>query len=65
MAHRKFKLGQTVIFKPARMGFPVPNQECTIVRLLPTEGDDWLYRIKCPAEAFERVVRESQLEERG
>jgi hypothetical protein len=33
-----------------------------IVRLLPSDGDDYQYRIKSPSEAFERVAKESQLE---
>jgi hypothetical protein len=33
-----------------------------IVRLLPSDGADYQYRIKSPAEAFERVAKESQLE---
>jgi hypothetical protein len=60
----KFKVGETVDFKPGRMGFPAASRECTIVRLLPIEGGRQLYRIKCAAEAFERVVPEAQLTER-
>jgi len=33
-----------------------------VVRLLPSDGDDYQYRIKNPDEAFERVAKESQLE---
>ena len=33
-----------------------------VVRLLPSDGDDYQYRIKNPGEAFERVAKESQLE---
>ena len=47
------------------MGFPAANNECTIVRRLPVEGGKRLYRIKCTAEAFERVVSETQLVERA
>ena len=47
------------------MGFPAANRECTIVRRLPIEGGNRLYRIKCAAEAFERVVNEAQLAERA
>ena len=47
------------------MGFPAASRECTIVRLLPSEGDQMLYRVKCTAEAFERVVSEVQLVARG
>ena len=65
IANHKFRVGETVEFKPGRMGFPAASRECTIVRLLPIESGNRLYRIKCAAEAFERVVPEVQLEERG
>jgi hypothetical protein len=65
MPGHKFNVGQTLDFKPSRMGFPAANRECTIVRRLPIEGGNRLYRIKCTAEAFERVVSEAQLAERA
>ena len=37
------------------------RSEYTIVRLLPVEGGDLQYRIKCAAEPFERTARESDL----
>ena len=61
IASHKFRVGETVEFKPGRMGFPAASRECTIVRQLPIEGGNYLYRIKCLAEAFERVVPEAQL----
>jgi hypothetical protein len=64
ITHHKFKVGETVDFRPGRMGFPAASRECTIVRLLPVEAGRNLYRIKCAAEAFERVVPEAQLTER-
>ena len=33
-----------------------------VVKLLPSEGDDYQYRIKSSGEAFERVAKESQLD---
>jgi hypothetical protein len=33
-----------------------------IVRVLPSEGDEQLYRIKSASEPHERVARESQLD---
>ena len=33
-----------------------------VVRLLPSDGDDYQYRIKSTGEAFERVAKESQLD---
>jgi hypothetical protein len=38
------------------------NSTYQVVRLLPSDGSDYQYRIKAPNEAFERVARESQLE---
>jgi hypothetical protein len=38
------------------------NSTYEIVRLLPSDGADYQYRIKNPREAFERVASESQLE---
>jgi hypothetical protein len=40
----------------------IRNSTYEVVRLLPSDGSDYQYRIKNRSEAFERVVRESQLE---
>jgi hypothetical protein len=32
-----------------------------VLRLVPFEGGDLFYRIKCAVETFERVARESEL----
>lgn len=61
MANHKFKVGQAVDFRPGRCGFPASSREYKILRLLPFEGGDLLYRIKCAAETFERVAKESEL----
>ena len=65
MPSHKFKVGDTVDFKPGRMVFPAGDRQCTILRLLPVEGGIHLYRIKCASEGFERVAREIQLAERA
>jgi hypothetical protein len=65
MQSHKFEVGQTVNFKPGRMGFPAAQRECKIVRLLPVENGSRLYRIKCAAESFERVVKETDLASRS
>lgn len=59
MANHKFKVGQNVRLRPNRMraGF----QECKIMRLLPMEEGNYLYRIKCGAESVERVAKEGDL----
>lgn len=59
-AHR-FQIGDIVEFTNSHVVLPVPSASCQIVRLLSTDGDDPQYRVKCPTEDFERVVRESQL----
>jgi hypothetical protein len=57
----KYKVGQAVDFRPGRLGFPASSREYKNLRLLPFEGGDRLYRIKCAAETFERVAKESEL----
>ncbi len=61
MARHKYKVGQSVTFSPPRMTFAANAREYTIVRLLPFEGGDLQYRIKCAAEPFERTAREGDL----
>ncbi|MFZ1089917.1 MAG: hypothetical protein WAN75_11760 [Xanthobacteraceae bacterium] len=58
----KFRLGQSVYFASRPVGHMIRNSTYEVVRLLPSDGSDYQYRIKNPSEAFERVVRESQLE---
>jgi len=38
------------------------NGAFRVVKLLPSDGDDYQYRIKSADEAFERVAKESQLD---
>jgi len=38
------------------------NDAYQIVKLLPSDGEDYQYRIKSANEAFERVAKESQLD---
>jgi hypothetical protein len=58
----KYRIGQTVLFMSRLIGHMSPNGTYEIVRLLPSDGADFQYRIRNPKEAFERVARESQLE---
>jgi hypothetical protein len=58
----KFQIGQTVYFTSRPVGQMSTDSAYQIVRLLPSDGADYQYRIKSPAEAFERVAKESQLE---
>lgn len=58
----KFSVGQTVLFTSSPITRPGANGTYKVVRLLPSDGDDYQYRIKNSGEAFERVAKESQLE---
>jgi hypothetical protein len=58
----KFQVGQSVYFTSGTMGRPGASGSYRIVKQLPSEGDDYQYRIKSAGEAFERVAKESQLD---
>jgi len=58
----KFQIGQTVCFTSRPIGHMAANDAYLIVKLLPSDGDDYQYRIKSANEAFERVAKESQLD---
>jgi len=58
----KFAIGQTVFFNSGPMGRAGVGGSYKIIKLLPSDGDDYQYRIKSAGEAFERVAKESQLD---
>jgi len=58
----KFRVGQTVLYTSSPISRPGASGTYKVVKLLPSDGDDYQYRIKNPGEAFERVAKESQLE---
>jgi len=58
----KFQIGQTVCFTSRPVGQMAVNDIYQIVKLLPSDGEDFQYRIKSANEAFERVAKESQLD---
>lgn len=58
----KYIVGDTVYFNSPSFGRAAATGSYTIVKLLPSEGDDYQYRIKSTGEAFERVAKESQLD---
>jgi hypothetical protein len=62
LQEHKFQIGQTVYYTSRPIGHMAANSTYEVVRLLPSDGADYQYRIKNPNEAFERVARESQLE---
>ncbi|OKO71094.1 hypothetical protein AC629_39675 [Bradyrhizobium sp. NAS80.1] len=57
----KFPVGTRVLFTASNIARPAASGTYEVIRQLPTEGDDYQYRIKSSTEAFERVARESQL----
>jgi hypothetical protein len=62
MSRHRYKVGQAVDFTPgSRWGLPASAREYKILKLLPFEGGDLLYRIKSTAETFERVAKEREL----
>jgi hypothetical protein len=61
MAH-KYQVGETVYFTSPTFGRAATTGSYTVLKLLPSEGDDYQYRIKSSGEAFERVAKESQLD---
>jgi hypothetical protein len=58
MAH-KFKVGDTVTF--AKSFIKQPPGPYEVVRLLPSDTPDPVYRIKSQTERHERVVREYEI----
>ena len=61
-AQHKYQLGQAVQFTSSPVARPGADGSYKIVKLLPSDGEDYQYRIKNPGEAFERVAKESQLD---
>jgi hypothetical protein len=62
LKQHRFEIGQTVSFTSRPLGQMAANGTYRIVKLLPSDGDDYQYRIKSATEAFERVAKESQLD---
>jgi hypothetical protein len=60
MARHKFKVGQVVDFAAPRLSLPTVGRY-EIMRLLPSDGDQFQYRIKAVGESFERMAKEGQL----
>jgi len=61
LAAHKFKVGQTVDFSPGRGSMSSGSRMYKIVKLMPPEDGQFLYRIKGSSEPFERVARETDL----
>ena len=65
LARHKFKVGQLVDSVSPRSGVPTAGRQYEIVRLLPVENGNVLYRVKSKGESFERVAKEGELSRRG
>ena len=62
MTKHKYTVGQTVRFSNNGYLSVASREDFKVTRLLPNEGIECEYRIKCAGEPFERVARESQLD---
>jgi hypothetical protein len=58
----KYQVGEMVYYTSPTFGRAAATGSYTVIKLLPSEGDDYQYRIKSSGEAFERVAKESQLD---
>ena len=58
----KYRVGEVVYYTSPSFGRAAATGSYTVVKLLPSDGDDYQYRIKSSGEAFERVAKESQLD---
>ena len=61
MPSHKYKVGQSLLFSPRRLGHQEGNQSCEVIRCLPFESGEFQYRIKCGYDKVERIAKESQL----
>jgi hypothetical protein len=64
MSAHKYKVGQQVEFRPSRSAIPAASRDYKVMRLLPADGEDLLYRIKSVAEPFDRIAKERELSRR-
>jgi hypothetical protein len=58
----KYHVGDVVYYTSPSFGRAAATGSYTVIKQLPSEGDDYQYRIKNTDEAFERVAKESQLD---
>lgn len=62
IVRHKYQVGETVYFTSPNFGRAAASGTYTVIKQLPSESDDYQYRIKSSGEAFERVAKESQLD---
>ena len=60
MKAHKYRIGQTVFYRPAR-GLDGRPGDFRIERLLPPDGEGNQYRLESVADGHRRVVRESEI----
>ena len=60
MTGHKFRTGQAVELRP-QMGVWLPSGSFTVVRQLPSNGQQNQYRLKSTKDGQERVAAESEL----
>jgi hypothetical protein len=58
----KYEIGDVVYYTSPSFGRAAATGSYTVVKVLPSDGEDRQYRIKNTDEAFERVAKESQLD---
>jgi len=61
VARHKFKVGEVVDYSQPRLTLPTIRRRYEIVRLLPSDGRQFQYRIKALGESSERIAQESEL----
>jgi len=57
----KYEVGHVVNFTPGKSNPEAMSGSFEVLRHLPYDGSENLYRVRCVADGHERVVRESQL----
>lgn len=62
MQGHKYKVGETVVFNPGGSYLAKTRGDYVVVRLLPTEGLGYQYRVKSVSDGHERIVREGQID---
>tara|TARA_R110002110_G_scaffold63195_1_gene175913 strand:+ start:1164 stop:1421 length:258 start_codon:yes stop_codon:yes gene_type:complete len=62
MDNHKFKVGELVEFHPGGSYLAKTRGQYEVVRLLPSEGDGYQYRVKNTTDGHERIVREGQID---
>ncbi|MEW5964216.1 MAG: hypothetical protein AB1749_11705 [Pseudomonadota bacterium] len=65
MAQHRFRIGQRVSYTPGKLTMSTTSSEFKIIRQLPAESGECMYRIKSEREPFERVARESEISPRA